>query len=96
MDPTNPDRIFVAGIDVFRSDDGGANWGYIDGGNNESAHYDQHILVFDPNYNGKDNQILFAGNDGGVFSTKNATGVAATGTKAFCYPNAIAGRLEGS
>ncbi len=27
VDPIDPDRVWVGGIDLFRSDDGGANWG---------------------------------------------------------------------
>jgi len=27
VDPTNPNIVFVGGIDLFRSDDGGVNWG---------------------------------------------------------------------
>jgi photosystem II stability/assembly factor-like uncharacterized protein len=90
VDPTNPNRVFAGGIDLFRSDDGGANWGYINdrpGGDQEYAHVDQHILVFHPNYNGQDNQTLFVGNDGGVFRTDAAAGQSATGPTAFCYPN---------
>jgi photosystem II stability/assembly factor-like uncharacterized protein len=89
VDPTNPDRLFAGGIDLFRSDDGGANWGYINGANQmftQAAHVDQHILVFHPNYNGKGNQTIFAGNDGGVFRTDSALGQSATGAMAFCYP----------
>jgi photosystem II stability/assembly factor-like uncharacterized protein len=28
VDPTNPNRVFAGGIDLFRSDDGGATWGH--------------------------------------------------------------------
>jgi hypothetical protein len=27
VDPANPNIVFVGGIDLFRSDDGGVNWG---------------------------------------------------------------------
>lgn len=87
VDPTNPDRVFAAGIVLFRSDDGGANWGYINAVSGKQAHYDQHILAFRPNYNGQDNQTLFVGNDGGVFRTDNALALPATGANAFCYPS---------
>jgi photosystem II stability/assembly factor-like uncharacterized protein len=84
VDPTNPDVVFVAGIDLFRSDDGGATWGYADGGNRNYAHSDQHTLVFHPGYDGSANQTLFVGNDGGLYRTDIARGVAVTGTQALC------------
>ena len=27
VDPLNPDRVWAGGVDTFRSDDGGVNWG---------------------------------------------------------------------
>jgi uncharacterized protein (TIGR03437 family) len=86
VDPTEPNRIFTAGIDLFRSDDGGATWGHIDGGGGKFAHSDQHILVFHPNYNAQGNQTLFVGNDGGVFRTDSALAPSGMGPQAFCFP----------
>ncbi|MGH9838080.1 MAG: hypothetical protein ACREEM_04775 [Blastocatellia bacterium] len=69
-------RIWVGGIDLFRSDDGGANWGV--GGNvypfegPSNIHPDQQAIVFHPQYNGTSNQTLFVGNDGGIYKTENA------------------------
>lgn len=83
VDPTNPDVVFVAGIDISRSDDGGVTWGHADGGNNKYAHSDQHILVFHPGYDGAANQTLFVGNDGGVYTTAKARG-ATSSTPGFC------------
>ena len=50
VSPTNPDVVFAGGIDLFRSDDGGANWGIISywwvSGFAEYAHADQHTIQF--------------------------------------------------
>ena len=74
VDPLDPNRVWAAGLGLFRSDDGGANWGYAFTGN----HPDQHALAFDPGYNGASNQILYNANDGGVYMTTQARGVAGT------------------
>jgi hypothetical protein len=78
VDPINSDRVWVGGIDVFRSDDGGANWGYAPCG----IHPDQHVIVFHPQYNGTTNQTVFFGNDGGIAKTVNANAPMSTGTPA--------------
>ena len=84
----NPDTVFVGGIDVFRSDDGGATFGYANyGPNRVSMHTDQHVFAFHPGYDGKVNQVLFMGNDGGVFRTDSALGKAASGQFPFCGAN---------
>lgn len=77
VDPANPNTVWAAGIDVFRSTDAGQNWGlasYWWAPTNFSvySHADHHVLLFDPNYNGTSNQILYDGNDGGLFRTNNA------------------------
>jgi len=73
VDPTNPNTVFVGGIDLFRSDDGGVTWGFIDPyASTGTAHVDQHIFAFAPGYNGKSNQTLYVGNDGGVYVTSVA------------------------
>src|SRR5271157_233473 len=74
VDPLDPNRLWAAGIGLFRSDDGGANWGYAFNG----AHPDQHFLRFDPGYDGAANQTLYAVNDGGVYKTTRARGTVAT------------------
>lgn len=76
VDPTNPNTVWTGGIDLFRSTDGGQNWGVASywwvNPDAEYSHADHHALVFDPNYNGGSNQILYDGNDGGIFMTSNA------------------------
>lgn len=77
VDPTNANVVWAGGIDLFRSHDGGANWGQashwqLKAPRTDYAHADHHALVFHPNYNGTTNQILFNGNDGGLYKTENA------------------------
>ena len=93
VDPLDPDRVWAGGIDLFRSDDGGRNWGVAsywwieDPGFSASspyAHADQHVITFHPQYNGASNQTMFAGSDGGLFRTDNARAAVATGNTATC------------
>ncbi len=89
VDPVDAQRVWVGGIDLFRSDDGGANWGqathvYLDNRAPQFIHTDQHALVFHPQYNGTSNQTLYVGNDGGLWRTDSARAATATGAKASC------------
>lgn len=95
VDPTNPDRVWAGGIDLFRSDDGGRNWGLASywwavfpyGSDAPSyVHADQHFIIFHPHYNGASNRTLFVTNDGGIFRTDDALAATATGTMATCEP----------
>jgi len=89
VDPTNANTVWVGGIDLFRSTDGGQNFGLASywwtAGFAPYSHADHHALAFDPNYNGTTNQILWDGNDGGVFQTTNAaSGNVATSQANIC------------
>jgi hypothetical protein len=89
VDPTNPDRVWAAGVDTFRSDDGGRTWGvasYWWTGNAEHAwvHADQHVILFHPQFNGSSNQTMFVANDGGVFRTDNANAAIVKGVNGAC------------
>ena len=92
VDPLNENIVWVGGIDLFRSDDGGVNWGmasfWDQAKTNPSryAHADQHAIVFHPQFNGSSNRRMFVGNDGGIFRTENARAQTATGTRAPCSP----------
>lgn len=72
VDPLDADRVWAGGVDLWRSDDGGVNWGtagywWFDRGvDPEYHHADQHGLVFHPNYNGTTNKVLFSTHDGGI------------------------------
>lgn len=81
VDPNNPNRVFIGGIDILVSSNGGLNWNQLSqwfgGGGFQYAHADQHNIVFQP---GSSNIIYFA-NDGGIFRTTN--GAAANPTVRF-------------
>lgn len=86
VDPLDENRVWVGGIDLFRSDDGGATWGLASywWSSPPSAHADQHAIVFHPGYDGSGNKMMFVANDGGIFRTDNARAAVATGTTAPC------------
>ncbi len=70
-DPVDANIIYVGGVNVWRSLNGGATWqisGHWYGGCGVSeVHADQHILEVNP----VDNRI-FLGNDGGIYYTSNS------------------------
>ena len=71
-DPNNDNIVYVGGIDLFRSTNGGNSWAQISKWSNNNnlaglssslVHADQHAMAFRP---GNSNQAIF-GNDGGVY-----------------------------
>jgi photosystem II stability/assembly factor-like uncharacterized protein len=85
VDPLDPNKVWVGGIDLWRSDDGGQNWGvasywWFDPTDPNYAHADNHSIVFHPDFDGTTNQQMFVTSDGGLFHTNNAR--AAVGTNA--------------
>ena len=61
-DPGDDQTIYVGGIDLYRSSDGGGSWTTISNWTT-NVHSDQHAMTFKP---GNSNVALF-GNDGGVY-----------------------------
>jgi uncharacterized protein (TIGR03437 family) len=92
VDPVNPNVVWAGGVDTFRSDDGGANWGVTSywntGGRPGYAHADIHGFVFKPGYNGTTNQTLYLLNDGGIYRSDNSRAATQTGMFAACPVNA--------
>ena len=87
VDPRDPNRVWAAGVDWFRSDDGGRNWGLASWANPNLpaySHVDQHAITFHPQYDGDTNQIALIGNDGGIFRTTNARAATSSGPSATC------------
>ncbi len=72
VDPNNRDILFVGGVDLFRSTNGGTSWTqmthWYGGFNFQYMHSDQHLAYFRP---GSSSEAYFA-NDGGIFRTTNA------------------------
>lgn len=90
VDPSNPDRVWAGGVDLFRSDDGGRTWNpatyWWAGGGRNFVHADHHGLVFHP----RDPDVLYSLNDGGVYRTDNARARVATSDTAACQPGSSA------
>ncbi|WP_291721053.1 WD40/YVTN/BNR-like repeat-containing protein [Bernardetia sp.] len=55
----NPQKLYIVGVPILTSDDGGKNWKSINGDN---VHADHHALWVNPNREGH----LINGNDGGI------------------------------
>ena len=91
VDPTDPNRVWTGGVDLFRSDDGGKTWNpatywWTSEDKPAFVHADQHRIVFHPHYDGDTNKTMFVTNDGGVYRTRDAMADTATGAKAMCDP----------
>lgn len=70
VSPVDPNLLFLGGVNLWQSTDGGLSWkavSYWDNNNTKYVvHCDQHVLAF------QTNNTLFAGNDGGLYrSTLN-------------------------
>lgn len=69
--PTNPNLVFAAGsLSIMRTMDGGVTWNQLSfiGPNQVEIHVDEHYLAFTP-----DGTKLYIGNDGGMYSTTDAS-----------------------
>ena len=68
VDPTNNNHIVVAGVDIFRSLDGGSTWSQISQWQSPgSVHSDHHAIASPPNYSAT--STVYFGNDGGLYKT---------------------------
>lgn len=63
VSPTDPDRLFVMGVPVITSADGGKTWSHSD--TSGRVHVDHHEIWINP----KDDQHVLLGNDGGLYSS---------------------------
>jgi photosystem II stability/assembly factor-like uncharacterized protein len=63
VDPANDSTVYIAGIDMHKSVNGGSSWTTIF----PNTHADQHALAVSPSNSNK----LFLGNDGGAFLSSN-------------------------
>jgi hypothetical protein len=68
VDPVNADRVFIAGVQLRLSENGGSSWANV-----TNLHVDHHAMAWDPTTPGR----AFEGNDGGFYGS---TGNAASGT----------------
>lgn len=76
VDPSDPNHLYVGGLDVWSSFNAGASWQQQSnwalmyyGGGDDYVHADQHVQLYKE---GPANEMLF-GSDGGIFYTANAS-----------------------
>ncbi|MEV5767211.1 glycosyl hydrolase [Micromonospora sp. NPDC052213] len=62
VDPADSDHVFLTGVNLRRSTDGGQSFGNVGG-----MHADQHVLRWDPKVPGR----AYLGNDGGFYRSDN-------------------------
>lgn len=63
IDPQNSDNVYVIGLDLFKTTDGGNSYEEITG----SAHVDQHEVAVSPS----NSNLVYLANDGGFYSSEN-------------------------
>lgn len=65
--PSNPECVYVMGVEMYRSDNGGNSWVELASyANFDEIHVDHHAMWIDP-----DNGELLQGNDGGLYKSAN-------------------------
>ncbi len=103
VDPANANRVWVGGIDLWRSDDAGVNWGVASYWGQQYmptvplssyAHADQHGIWFPPNYNGTTVKTLYVSNDGGIQRTADATVAVGTSSTTNQATNSLCGQAN--
>jgi trimeric autotransporter adhesin len=90
VDPLDANRVWVGSAQLFRSDDGGANFGlagFRDSGASTYLPGYNHELAFHPQYDGSANTTLAVTTVGGNYRTEGARQATATGPMATCNPN---------
>jgi photosystem II stability/assembly factor-like uncharacterized protein len=92
VDPTDPNIVWAAGVDLFRSNDGGRNWGiasywWASPRQSSFVHADQHNIVFHPGYDGLSNQTMYTACDGGVYRTDLARLTVGLAAQDLCQPS---------
>lgn len=71
VNPTDKDEVYVGGVNIWRSTNGGSNWNlaaHWTGSGAPFVHADIHHLTFRPNGNS-----VYTGCDGGVYRTDNGS-----------------------
>ncbi|UTD16858.1 T9SS type A sorting domain-containing protein [Tenacibaculum mesophilum] len=82
-DPTNDNIVYVGGIDLFKTTNGGSSWSQLShwygGFGYQNVHADQHSMAFGNNDSSK---ILF-GNDGGIYYSGNSGSIISVRNKGY-------------
>ena len=77
ISPTDPNKIYIGGLDLYGSNDGGFNFSKLSTWYlaPNSPHADHHTIVIDPGFNGLTNKRVYFGNDGGLYRADNIESV---------------------
>lgn len=64
VDPANADKVYIYGVPLLKSNDGGVTWNHLDTLRGEqNIHVDHHALWVNPN----NSKHMLLGNDGGLY-----------------------------
>lgn len=90
VNPLNPEVVWVGGMELYRSDNGGLSFGkasywWLEGTSIYGIHADQHLIKFHPQY-ADGLPKMFVTNDGGVGFTQLDGAPTRTGPTAACGP----------
>jgi len=73
VDPNNENEVFVGGIDLFKTANGGATWTQVShwygGFGHQEVHADQHFIL----YPTSSSDLVYFCNDGGIYNTSNGS-----------------------
>ena len=73
VDPNNENEVFVGGIDLFKTANGGASWTQVShwygGFGHQEVHADQHFIL----YPTSSSDVVYFCNDGGIYNTSNGS-----------------------
>ena len=73
VDPNDANDVYVGGINLFKSTNGGNNWNQIShwfgGFGHQYVHADQHNIIFP----GNSSDTIYFCNDGGIYSSTNGS-----------------------
>lgn len=98
VDPLDPEIVWAAGMELYRSDNGGTTFGKASywkpfrdpsgryGNAIYGVHADQHLIRFHPGYDGNTNRMMYVLNDGGVARTLDARAPTNRDANASCLP----------
>jgi photosystem II stability/assembly factor-like uncharacterized protein len=69
VDPADPSRVYLAGLCIIGSTDGGQSWTVLGDGEDSGPHHDHHALAFDAS------GLLLDANDGGIWRLDDPIGI---------------------
>ncbi|WP_436516652.1 LamG-like jellyroll fold domain-containing protein [Ekhidna sp. To15] len=78
VDPNDEDVVYIGGVDLLRTTDGGSTWvqmtNWSGADDYPEVHADQHTIVYQPG----SSDVIYFGNDGGIYSTNDGSATTPT------------------